>query len=135
VYFFLLCVVKIKNKRKSVPSKNFHFPRLCHTTMPRKQKGREPDKGTQDITNFFGAASPSQRTANNEPTARVSAALPAARPAQRNLKLGQIDARSTARGRARNSDSEDEAGEEVLYSGTCEVLAQRLRFALHLCAH
>jgi hypothetical protein len=95
--------------------------------MPKK-KGGEHAAGTHNITQFFGAASPSQAAASNTPT-RVPAAQLVAQPAQRNLKLDRIEARigasrgaapARARVRAANSDSE---GEELRDSGTCVVLA------------
>jgi hypothetical protein len=104
---------------------------VCATqeTMPKKKRTAEHAAGTHDITQFFGAASPSQGTGHN-PLSPRSAALSVQRPAQRNLKLGQIEARSGAAGGARQarqstprSDSGgEELGEELLYSGNCTVL-------------
>jgi len=89
--------------------------------MPKKKSPAEHAAGTQNIAQFFGAASPSQTTAHNPPPARVPAAQPVARPAQRNLKLSQIETHSGARGAARgraSSPSSEQDGEELLYSGT-----------------
>ena len=93
--------------------------------MPRKKTTQENAKGTRDITQFFGTVSPSQRLASNAPTSQVSASSPVARPAQRNLKLGQIEASSAARPRQtrQKSPDSDVGGEDLLDSGTCAVVA------------
>jgi hypothetical protein len=121
-----------KTKRKENPPREKIFTSLvCATqkTMPKK-KAPGDAAGTPNITQFFGAASPLQ-AGTHHATPRVPAALPAAQPAQRNLKLGQIEARTGAagggaRGRVRAADSDSEAeglGEELRDSGTCVVLA------------
>ena len=138
--FFVLCCKNEKQNEKP-PREKIFTSLVCATQqiMPRKKKGEEHDKGTPNITQFFGLASPLQGISHSAPTSQASASPLAQRPVQRNLKLAQIEASSGARGgaaRARQKSPNSESGEEeLLYSGTYTFLCTCEGHAYHLHAN
>jgi hypothetical protein len=113
---------EIENRNR--PREKIFTSLFCATlqTMPRKKKGEQHDRSTQDITQFFGLASPLRDISNDARTAHASASPLAQRPAARNLKLNQIQPSSGAR-RARQTSPLSQSGEEdLLYSGTCPAV-------------